>query len=217
MIPSYEVLVTGINLKPLLGSFGYSSITLIRSGDASILFDTGSYGLRGFLKETMKTIDITAVVLSHLHYDHCSNVDLFPDVPVYLSRSELDFFQAPSAERDADIYRPFQAMMDSISLNIFTSDIDIAPGVKLIHTPGHTPGHCSLEVLTSACPVLIAGDAVKTSSDWFNEFDAGNAHSPSVSRETKKQIKMKYSVVVSGHQGELRHGIAMMSDTLVSF
>jgi N-acyl homoserine lactone hydrolase len=78
--------------------------------------------------------DITAVVLSHLHFDHCGQQRLLA-APVFVQRAEHHEAQRPryTIARWAEITQPRLRLVDG--------DDEIADGVKLVATPGHTPGH----------------------------------------------------------------------------
>lgn len=49
-----KTIISGINLKPYKGAFGYSSVTLLEDGHDLILFDTGGYGVRRIIFELQK-------------------------------------------------------------------------------------------------------------------------------------------------------------------
>jgi N-acyl homoserine lactone hydrolase len=77
----------------------------------------------------MKPRDIDLVIQSHLHFDHADGLYAFPDTPVMVQRTELEFAQDPPAEQR-----------------------DIA-------TPGHTKGHQSLLVELDSQVVFLLADA----------------------------------------------------------
>ena len=72
-----KIISEGFCRKPPVGCFGYATSAIIFDENITILFDTGSYGLRGELIKIVKNYHIDFVVISHLHFDHCSNLDLF--------------------------------------------------------------------------------------------------------------------------------------------
>ena len=85
-------ITVGYSFKPEMGCFGFSSCLLVES-NKRILFDVGGYNIRSLIKPLINEID--CVVISHLHFDHCSNLDLFVDtnIPIYISRKELDYYE----------------------------------------------------------------------------------------------------------------------------
>ena len=121
----------------------HSTSTLIRSSDRLIVVDTSSKYLRPALKNSFRELgvfmkDVDTVILTHSHSDHIENLDLFPNAKVYLHAGGEEV--------------PFKH-------ETVTEDIEIAEGVKLVHTPGHTPD--SMSVFAKADRnYVVAGDAV---------------------------------------------------------
>ena len=74
---NFEQVIKGLNIKPSKGAFGYASVTFIKDENENILFDTGSFGVRKVIYEFLQKEKIDKVFISHLHFDHCSNLDLF--------------------------------------------------------------------------------------------------------------------------------------------
>lgn len=107
----------------------------------------------------LKLGDIRYVGLSHLHADHSGNVALFPRATFLVLPKELAW---ASASPTPEGVRP------EVVAQLARSRIEPAPGdldvfgdgsVRLISTPGHTPGHHSLLVLLKKSgPVLLSGD-----------------------------------------------------------
>ena len=56
--------------------------------------------------------------------------------------------------------------MPGLTYELVDGEIEVAPGLRLIPTPGHTPGHQSLAVATSEGTVVFAGQAVRSSAEW---------------------------------------------------
>ena len=108
---SYEVLVEGNCLGFTGGFLGLSSVVLVTiDGVAPILFDTGHHAtkamlIRALAARKLSPADIGQVFLSHLHFDHANNVDLFPQAELIISRAEWQYAQDPAPE-DIYISRP---------------------------------------------------------------------------------------------------------------
>lgn len=104
--------------------------------------------------------DVTAVVNSHLHFDHCGNNHLLPGVPIYAQVDELELARTPRYTvpewidfPDAE-YRPIDG------------DTRVAPGIQVIATPGHTGGHQSLVLDGGDAPVVLAGQAIYAKAEY---------------------------------------------------
>ena len=93
--------------------------------------------------------DITAVIASHLHFDHCGQLNLIAG-PVYLQAEEYEAAQSPGYTV------PEWAAIPEDRLRLVRGDEEIAEGIGLLSTPGHTPGHQSVVIETAGERVVIA-------------------------------------------------------------
>ena len=138
---------------------------LIRHPDGAILVDTGigvgneaidewyhphvtplfnSLGGTGVLPS-----DIAAVVISHLHFDHCGQQDVLT-APVYVQAIEFEVAQTPGYTV------PDWAAIPEDRLRRVHGDYELAEGVSLLSTPGDSPGHQSVLVEAAGERVVIA-------------------------------------------------------------
>ena len=193
----FEQITKGINIKPEKGAFGYASITLLKDGDENILFDTGSYGVRSVIKDLLKKKKIDKVFISHLHFDHCSNLDLFKDPKIYINENELK--NLVENNEDSDLYKPLLKIIDEYDVYTFNDEMNISNNIKIVLTYGHTVGHSSLEFQEGERRVLVAGDAIKSLNDYLNSNEYGNAQNPEEYIKTKEKIKNNYDVIIPGH------------------
>src|SRR5699024_2943524 len=159
----------GVNIKPNKGAFGYASITLLKDGNENILFDTGSYGVRNVIKDLLKKEKIDKLFISHLHFDHCSNVDLFRNSKIYINKKEI------------------LKIINEYDVNTFKDEINISNNIKTVLTYGHTVGHSSLEFKQGKRRILVAGDAIKSLNDYLNSREYGNAQNPDEYIKTKEK------------------------------
>jgi glyoxylase-like metal-dependent hydrolase (beta-lactamase superfamily II) len=104
--------------------------------------------------------DITYLALSHYHYDHTANANLFAASTWLVRPVERD---AMFAEKPPDLLQPstYSALRNSKTVSITTEDHDVFGDgtVVLKSAPGHTPGHQVLFVkLKKTGPVVVCGD-----------------------------------------------------------
>jgi N-acyl homoserine lactone hydrolase len=104
--------------------------------------------------------DVTAIANCHLHIDHCGGNPLFPGVPLFVQQPELD------ALPTLDYVMPEMVEFPGARLEVHDGDAEIAPGIRVIPTPGHTPGHQSLLIDTTQGRILLAGQAYSGASDY---------------------------------------------------
>jgi N-acyl homoserine lactone hydrolase len=102
--------------------------------------------------------DIGYVVCTHFDGDHAGNYDAFSDAEFIVQRSHYEFARSghPRFEPTRDQWeRP------NLHYRLIDGDVELAPGVELIETSGHVPGHQSVLVrLPETGPVLLAIDAI---------------------------------------------------------
>jgi len=110
--------------------------------------------------------DVVCVINTHMHFDHCGGNRLFPGTPIHVQRAELEAARAPG--------HTIEEWVDFDGANYVEHDGEavVLPGVRLLPTPGHAPGHQSVLVDTDDGLVVIGGDVGYT---WkqFDESESG--------------------------------------------
>jgi glyoxylase-like metal-dependent hydrolase (beta-lactamase superfamily II)/uncharacterized protein (DUF1499 family) len=102
--------------------------------------------------------DIDLVAFSHLHFDHCGHANLFTDSTLLIQRAEYEaaFGADPIAVFDPTLYSDLadnQTVLLAGDHDVFGDD-----SVRILSTPGHTPGHQSLLVRLASGPIVLSGD-----------------------------------------------------------
>jgi glyoxylase-like metal-dependent hydrolase (beta-lactamase superfamily II) len=166
-MPNLEVLTYGFGLNTDQGSFGYSTISLLQVGSRNIVVDTGPASRRGLLFKALQTRnlapdDIDTVILTHLHWDHCQNTDLFRNARILVHPTELDYARNPN-RGDFAVAWYVAETLDKAKIDLISDGDSIADGVSVIDTPGHTKGHISIIVGSGDEEILLAGDALPDS------------------------------------------------------
>jgi N-acyl homoserine lactone hydrolase len=94
---------------------------------------------------------VACVVNTHLHFDHCGGNRLYAGTPIYVQRAELEAVRAPDYLED-------WVHFDGATYVQLEGDADVLPGISVLFTPGHSPGHQAVVVDTTEGPVVLAGD-----------------------------------------------------------
>lgn len=177
-----DILLGGFPGRSERGYLGWSSCYLVTTSKGErVLFDTAGYNERAVVvaKLTERGISpdsLDLVILSHLHFDHAANWDLFPKAEIVVHDCELAY--AASQEADGAILRfHAQALRAERRVRVVSGDeITLAPELTLLHVPGHTPGAIAL----ATDGMILCGDALKSRWDlqgklsppWWNEAEA---------------------------------------------
>jgi N-acyl homoserine lactone hydrolase len=105
--------------------------------------------------------DVRVVVNCHFHIDHCGNNPRFAGTPIFAQQTELD-----STHGSEDYPIPELYDFEGVKYELHDGEADVADGIRIVPTPGHTPGHQSLVVETRQGRVVLAGQAVNGATDF---------------------------------------------------
>ena len=159
---------------------------VILGGEEPVLIDTGASaalmsGLRSEPVEDLMTFeealakvdlvpaDISLVVLTHLMYDHCANARKMEKARFVVQKEELEFARNPHPML-AGAYHAH--LFEGLDFELVEGDVELRPGIRLLFTPGHSPGNQSVAVETPAGKVVITGFCC-TKENF--EFDSAQA------------------------------------------
>lgn len=167
-MPTIDVLVHGYNFRTNVGIPGFCSIILVQ-GQRRTLVDVGHVGRRIFLEAALQErgltpADIDVAVMTHAHWDHNQNYDLFEHAPLLIHPWERKYAHRPHRN---DWATPgwTGAMIDHHpTIQEVGEGYEIEPGVRILHTPGHSPGSISVLVETKEGLCALTGDVLHYSS-----------------------------------------------------
>jgi glyoxylase-like metal-dependent hydrolase (beta-lactamase superfamily II) len=161
-----DVLLQGFSLSTDQGSIAFCGITLLE-GSKRILVDVGHVGRRALLIEKLRERglspeDIDYVFLTHAHWDHMLNIDLFRNAKVLIHPAEREYCRQPGPN---DWATPAYVthILESRQLQEVREGEEVDDGVSVLETPGHSRGSAALLVRQDDMTVALSGDALPNS------------------------------------------------------
>lgn len=155
-------------------------VWLLRSGERDIVVDTGFAAVTGAPRgrrilrpvgEALAQLGcdpqaVRDVIITHLHYDHAGNLDLFPNAIFHLQEREMGFatgrHMCVGCIRHAydveDVVKMVRALYQD-RVRFHSGEGEVTPGVSLHHVGGHTDGLQMVRVATARGPLVLASDA----------------------------------------------------------
>jgi len=174
---------------------------LVETGGQRVLLDTGYGALQpgaGKLLATLEAVgiapeEIDAVLLTHMHPDHCGAVVddrgglVFPNARHFVNRVEYEYWWAEPSLDELTIPNEFKQFIRQVAKGVLTvlqgrieqiaPGEEIAPGVTTVDARGHSPGHLAVEIASDGESLLHIVDAAHEPAihlehpDWFAAVD----------------------------------------------
>jgi glyoxylase-like metal-dependent hydrolase (beta-lactamase superfamily II) len=107
--------------------------------------------------------DVVAVILTHLHADHAGGtvvdgVPTFPNAVHHAHPADWSFFAQPGEIDGYTARGPMKEIERLRLLDLTENDHEVAPGVRVVHAPGHTPGHRVVVLEAGDETMVLTGD-----------------------------------------------------------
>jgi glyoxylase-like metal-dependent hydrolase (beta-lactamase superfamily II) len=175
------------------------TVLVLRIGDRHVMIDAGSGAqwqpTAGRLRESMLAAGIDPasigqVLISHFHPDHIyglmargSNAPVYPNAELVVSAAEYRWWTEPGrVESMPEARRPLGQRINAVfptwrNFRLVEGEPEVAPGVRLVMAPGHTPGHAAFHVSSGGAQLLISNDTAYVPAllaphpDWQGSYD----------------------------------------------
>ncbi|CAB3876154.1 hypothetical protein LMG26689_03243 [Achromobacter animicus] len=206
------------------------NVMVARSGDQTILIDAGLGGqFSGFPRagqfpQRLQSAGIplesvTDVIITHMHMDHVGGLlvpgvkeRLRKDVRIHVNATEVAFWTSPDFSQTV-MPKPVPAVLRSTAtsfyetyrdqIRVFEDRHEVAPGVIVRHTGGHTPGHCVVDLISGGERLTFAGDAVFPVAfdhpEWHNGFEHDPEESARVRFALFNELAENKGLLVAAH------------------
>jgi glyoxylase-like metal-dependent hydrolase (beta-lactamase superfamily II) len=179
------------------------TVIVVKSGGKTILCDSGTGGqvqpTAGKMMANMKAAGIDAaaidtILISHFHPDHIfglmekdTNKLVFPNAEIIVSDVEHKFWTDPAVidrlpEARKGLARRIQAVFPTWkNIRQVAGEPEVAPGIRFVDAPGHTPGHRAFHLSSGAGQLMISNDTayvpalVMANPGWRGQYDQDGA------------------------------------------
>lgn len=140
------------------------------------------------LEESLKELglsvnDIDAILMTHMHFDHAGGltkwegdklVPVFPNTKIYVTEIEWNEMRNPNIRSRntywKDNWEPIQHLVET-----YKDELDVAPGIKMIHTGGHSEGHAIIRLEQNGETLIHMADLMPTHAHqnplWVLAYD----------------------------------------------
>ena len=194
----------------ITGDLGVNTYLYNYDKKDTLIIDPGSDSDKILSRITYSDYNITGILLTHGHFDHVGAVKILKDkfkTKVYIHQDDSTFLGEKGSERHMEM---FQSMgpggtvyyntyyVENDAADIILSDEDSISkfGLKVIHTPGHSPG--SICLYSKKESILFSGDTLFKNGLGRTDLSGGNYQT--LMNSLKKLSKLpKETVVYPGH------------------
>ena len=215
-------LAPGVWRMPTFGRNLINSFAFVESDGSVTLIDAGLRGATRKLVAALASIDVrpeavTRIIATHAHSDHIGDARRLRTATggeLHVHEHDAGYVRdGTPPPRDPAV--PLAKVLGFLQRRQAKSDVDatytdndvlpVAGGLRVLHTPGHTPGHCSF--LHEPSGVLITGDALVNFRGKMNYSFASSCSNFAMSKDTAERLgDVDYELVAFTHGPEIRTG-----------
>ena len=180
---------------------------LLRMSGGSVLVDSGighlgrpPYDVAGRIDDELHAAGVTPadvrhVIHTHLHSDHAGGAcrpdgePRFPNAVHHVHPADWDFFAGADDPEDFQGRSAMRRLEELGMLDLDPEDHEVAPGVRVLHSPGHTPGHRSVLLTDTAFSMLFTGDLLHLPIQVSNpEWESSHDEEPGLGVASRNEL-----------------------------
>jgi len=176
---------------------------LIRGAGSTVLVDTGlgpeprtfMPGAGARLHSELARLgsspaDVDLVVHTHLHVDHVGWDGTFPNARYVVPTDDWSYFMSEeSLQQRPHLGDRVEPLGDAGLVVLVDRELEVASGVRLVPTPGHTPGHASVLVESQGSELVVLGDVLVHELQLADpDLVYVSDHDPGLSASTRKLV-----------------------------
>lgn len=216
---------------------------ILRDADEVIVIDTGFSHAAALARKRLPVVapvdalarldidpaQVRQLILTHAHYDHAGNLDLYPNAQITMFRREFEFWQSPLGQRPQYLHHADPRDLDYLAKLHGEGRVTLIdgpqhrfrPGVELFELGGHTPGQMALRIDMPQGPVILASDAVHYYEEL--ELDRPFAVIDSLAamylayERIREWLREPGAVMIPGHDPEVMNRFAPVEPADPSF
>ena len=221
------------------------NIVVVRAGEQTILIDAGlgiefpDFPRAGQTVQRLEAAGIdlasvTDIAITHMHMDHVGGLlvegvreQFRRDLRIHVAAAEVKFWEAPDFTHTS-MPAPVPDVLRSVAkrfandyrtqLQLFDEEHEIAPGVVIYRTGGHTPGHSVVRLESNGDRLMFAGDAIFPVSfdhpEWHNGFEHDPEEATRVRLRLMRELAETGSWLVATHMPFPSIGRVAVADDL---
>jgi glyoxylase-like metal-dependent hydrolase (beta-lactamase superfamily II) len=203
------------------------TVIVLKVGDKTIMVDSGSGGqwqpTAGKLAANMKAagIDpakISTILISHFHPDHIfglmakgTNAPVFPNAELVVGATEFKWWTEPGrVEKLPEARKGLGTRINAVfpgwkNFKLIEGEQEVAPGIRLVNAPGHTPGHVAFHVSSGNQQLMISNDTAYVPAllaphpEWQGAYDQDGPLAVATRRKLIDRVIAEKMMICGAH------------------
>lgn len=204
------------------------TVVVLKIGDRYVMVDAGS-GAGQWQPTATKLMSnmaaagidparIDTILISHFHPDHIfglmnrgTNAPVFPNAEIVVTATEYKWWTEPGrVEKLPDARKPLGQRINAVfpgwkNFKLVDGEPEVAPGVRLVKAPGHTPGHAAFHVSSGNQQLMISNDVAYVPAllaphpDWQGSYDQDSVTAVDTRRKLIDRVIAEKMAICGAH------------------